>query len=136
MENGVLTLDQRYNFFKLPDDIRSLILGILENQYQGSAIKENVAMKKFRSDHNIPSGSSIKLSPIDFVYNGRKLCPMFDNLLAAGFMTYKQHIDVDYRARFEQPPNRKLFHEYRQLILLDKLPENFCDHDYSKKTSL
>ena len=51
-------------------------------------------------------------------------------------MTHKQHINVDYLARFEQPPNGRLFHEYRQFILEDQLPENYCDHDWSKKTKL
>ena len=53
--------------------------------------------------------------------------------LKAGFVTYKQHINADYLARFQQPPNRELFHEYRQFIFSNKISVDYCSNDRSKK---
>ena len=89
MDKGLTLPNREYNFIRLPIDTRDLVLDILENQYEyGKIIKQTDAMTKFRSDNNIPEGSSIKLGPVNFVYNGRKLCDQFD-FLGVTFMTYK-----------------------------------------------
>lgn len=71
---GLNIVLNKYSFFKLPDDVRQIVLDILEHEYEDGHKEESAVVQKFYQEHNIPSDAVVKVSYINAIYNGRKLC--------------------------------------------------------------
>ena len=82
-------------------------------------------MAALRNQYGIPREAEIQLGSIELVINGRKLCELTKNgYIGAKFVTNKQHVDFEYKPKFEKPPVSDLFYDYRMFVFQNSIISN------------
>ena len=132
-KGGVYMQNHKYAFFTLPSDIRILILELLENQYEGSRKVVSKDVQAFRAEHGIPRDVEVYMGNIEFIINSRKICELLNGTeVGHAFVTNKQHINMQYRAKYIKPPIEYLLKNYRMYSFEDDMNHNLCAMDLSK----
>lgn len=116
-DTGLNSPNNIYSFFKLPNETRKIVLDLLEHEYEEGHKEESPEVQKLYQENNITADAVVKVSYIQAIYNGRKLCD--EHSFGYSFVTNKQHVNMDYRAKFDTPPPRQLFDNYKQYVFED-----------------